>query len=249
MINIPASMLISLPQSAAAGIKMALPWPTGSILTAQVLQQQDAGMATLLIGGQRLQAKVPGHLPLGNIWLQLMERGTPTQFRLLSESRAVEVLAERLAQFVAGSDQKQGGHQQRQEWPMPSQQNQDSYLLQPSANGNRLFLEDRENGSPKGMVQKEVDDNRTALHGRLDLEHLGTVFFAVEKTTETPFQLKLRAREHSAFISLQTPFSQWLKQQNSSDIDGGEGSSPIQGVLSEGEEPIIKPELAVKRVG
>ncbi len=247
MINIPASMLISLPQSAAAGIKLALPWPTGTILTAQVLQQQDAGMATLMIGGQRVQAKVPGYLPLGNIWLQLMERGTPTQFRLLSDARAVEVLAERLAQVVAGSDQKQGSHhQQRQEWPMPSQQNQDSYLMHPSANGNRLFLEDRENGSPKGMVQKEVDDNRMALHGRLDLEHLGTVFFAVEKMTETPFQLKLRAADHSAFISLQAPFSQWMQQQGPSNNEGGEEA--VQGFLSEGEDPIIKPELAVKRV-
>lgn len=246
MINIPASMLISLPQSMTSGIKMALPWPTGSIISAQVLQQQDAGMATLMLGGQKMQAKVPGFLPLGNIWLQLMERGSPSQFRLLSESRAVEVLAERLAQMVTGSDHKQSGHQSlRQEWPMPSQQNQESYLMHPSANGNRLFLEDRENGSAKGMIQKEVDEERTALHGRLDLEHLGTVFFAVEKTIETPFQLKLRASDHRAFISLQAPFDAWLKEKSSSTEAG---AALIQGRLSEGEDPIIKPDHSVKRV-
>jgi len=251
MINIPASMLLTLPQNSAGGIKLSLPWPTGSLVSAQVLQQKEPGMAMLMLGGQRVQAQVPGFLPMGNLWLQLMERGLQTQFRLLSDARAAEILAERLASAATGGDLKQNQQQllrQHQEWPMPSsQQNQTGFNMQASANGNMLLLEDKENGSPKGMVQKDENENRSALHGRVDLEHLGTVFFAVEKSKDHPYQLKLRVSEHLSFISLQSPFTEWLKRLASDHHDQIENSS-IQGRLSEGDEPIINPSLALKRV-
>lgn len=251
MINVPASMLLTLPQNSASGVKMALPWPTGSLVSVQVLQQKDPGMATLMMAGQRVQAQVPGFLPLGNLWLQLMERGLQTQFRLLSDARAAEILAERLAAAVTGGDLKQNQQQllrQHQEWPMPSsQQSQAGFNMQASANGNMLLLEDKGNGSPKGMVQKSENKNRSVLHGRVDLEHLGTVFFAVEKSKDHPYQLKLRVREHRSFISLQSPFSEWLKRL-ASDRQNQIESSSIQGRLSEGDEPIINPALGLKRV-
>jgi len=244
-------MLLSLPQNSASGVKVTLPWPVGSLVSAQVMQQKDPVMATLMMAGQRVQVQVPGFLPMGNLWLQLMERGVQAQFRLLSDVRAAEVLAERLASAATGGDLKQSQQQllrQHQEWPMPSsQQNQTGFNMQASANGNMLLLEDKENGSPKGMVQKDENENRSALHGRVDLEHLGTVFFAVEKAKDNPYQLKMRVSEHRSFISLQAPFAEWFKTLASDHHDQIESAS-IQGRLSEGDEPIINPALALKRV-
>ena len=82
MINIPTTMLSALSQGAASGAKVSLPWPNGSLLSAQVLQKPDAGTAMaqkpdsgtamLQIGNFRLLAKVPTHLPQGNVWIQLL---------------------------------------------------------------------------------------------------------------------------------------------------------------------------------
>ncbi|GAV20948.1 hypothetical protein MMIC_P1926 [Mariprofundus micogutta] len=240
MVNIPGSIFLSLPQGAAKAQGNALPWPNGSILSAKVLQQADSGIATLLIGNQRFQAKTPGQLPTGNIWIQLMERGNPPQFRILSESRAISMLAERLAEMAAGSEKKTPSQhllRQQQEWPLP-QQSQSGYHLHPASNGNMLMLEDRQNGATKGMVQKDEKENRSALHGRLDLDHLGTVYFAIEKKPDSPLQLKLRTAEHDAFLSLHEPFSHWLAEKVQED--------GIEGQLSEGDEPIIKPEHPVR---
>ena len=236
MVNIPGSMLLSIPQGAARAVGAALPWPSGSIVSAQVLQQQPgAGTATVQIGNQQFQANIPGQLPQGNIWLQLMDRGNPAQFRILSETRAIALLADKLAEAATASGKKQGGQilrQQQQEWPM-LQQNQTGYHLHPSPSGNMLMLEDQQNGSTKGMVQKEEEENRSALHGRLDLDHLGTVYFAIENKPDAPLQIKLRAAEHSTFLTLHEPFNHWLAEKSRE--NGSEGQ------ISEGDEPIIKP--------
>jgi len=236
MVNIPASMLLSIPQGAARAVGATLPWPSGSIISAQVLQQQpNTGTATLQIGNQRLQATIPGQLPQGNIWIQLMDRGNPAQFRILSETRAIALLADKLAESAAASGTKQGSplqRQQQQEWPLPPQ-SQTGYHLHPSANGNMLMLEDQQNGSTKGTVQKDTDENRATLHGRLDLDELGTVYFAIESKPDAPLQIRLRTAEHRSFLTLHEPFNDWLAEK------GRESS--IEGQISEGDEPIIKP--------
>jgi len=236
MVNIPGSMLLSIPQGAARAVGAALPWPKGSIVSAQVIQQQpNAGTATLQVGNQRLQATIPGQIPQGNIWIQLMDRGNPAQFRILSESRAISLLADKLAETAAASGTKQGGplqRQQQQEWPLP-QQTQTGFNATPSSNGNMLMLEDRNNGSTKGTIQKDTDEDRTALHGRLDLDELGTVYFAIESKPDAPLKIKLRTAEHSSFLTLHEPFNDWLAEKSR--------ERGIEGQISEGDEPIIKP--------
>ncbi|PJA30972.1 MAG: hypothetical protein CO187_10850 [Zetaproteobacteria bacterium CG_4_9_14_3_um_filter_53_7] len=233
---------MSLPQGAAKAPGAALPWPSGSILSAQVLKQ-DAGTATLLIGNSRYQAQTPGPLPQGNIWIQLMERGNPPQFRILSEARVTAVLAELLGDAAADGGKKMTGQhllrQQQQEWPMP-QHPQTGFHLHSSSAGNMLMIEDRHNRSTKGMVQKDDKEDRSALHGRLDLEHLGTVYFSVENKADAPMQLKLRVAGHNSFLTLYEPFSRWLEEKKR--------DSGIDGHLSEGDEPIIKPERSVRTV-
>jgi len=234
-------MLLALPQGAAKTPGITLPWPSGSLLSAQVQKQSDAGVTTLLVGNYRLQAKIPGLPPHGSIWLQLMDRhANPPQLRILSESRAMAILEERLAEVATGNEKREAGQQstrQQHELPLPKQ-NQTGLHLHPSSNGNSLILEGREDGTPKGMVQKDIKEDTTALHGRVDLDHLGIIYFSVEKSSDTPFKLKVRAGDHRSFVALHEPFTQWLEEKSEADA--------VQGELSQGDEPIIKPE---RRVG
>ena len=109
---------------------------------------------------------------------------------------------------------------------------------QRSANGNSGMLQEHGGSTPRSMIQKDMKDNQTALHGRLDLEHLGIIYFAVEKSGDTPFQLKVRASERSAYVALHEPFNHWLEENSELTV--------AQGELSQGDEPIIKPDRPVR---
>lgn len=240
MINIPASMLLALPQGAGKTPGITLPWPNGSILSAQVQKQPDSAATTLLVGNYRLQTKIDGLPQQGNVWIQLMNKhANPPQLRMLSEARATAILAEQLAE-AAGNEKRTSGQpqpRQQQDWPMPKQ-NQQGFHFHPSSNGSSLMLEEHEGGTPRGMVQKDMKEDLAALHGRLDLEHLGIIFFAVEKSGDAPFQLKVRASDRSAYVALHEPFNRWLEENSE--------RTAAQGELSQGDEPIIKPERPVR---
>lgn len=120
--------------------------------------------------------------------------------------------------------------------PQQAQSGQQQYLFHPAGNGNMLMIDDPEDQSPRGAMEREADENGFTLHGRLDLESLGRLHFALRKLGELPLQIDLRAADHATFVELQQPFSEWLAGQRQQ-----EKGSELNGYLSEGSTPIVQP--------
>ncbi len=206
-------------------------------------------LATIMLGAYRMQAKVPPNTPLGHIWLELMNREIPAQMRILSETRALQLLIRKIADQVQGSNPNQTtaspkasthtAAQSESGWPLPASL-QMPFSLHASQDQERLFLEQTDDESPRGMIQKQVDADRYALHGRLDLDHLDTLFFMLEQRGEQAMQLKLRASSHQAFLALQQPFGQFLADHNDATQEA-DGSISLKGRLFEGNEPFLTP--------
>ncbi|MDX8407213.1 MAG: hypothetical protein R8L58_02390 [Mariprofundaceae bacterium] len=206
-------------------------------------------LATIMLGAYRMQARVPPNTPLGHIWLELMNREIPAQMRILSETRALQLLIRKIADQVQGSSPNQSAASPRASahtavqsesgWPMSASM-QLPFSLHVSQDQERLLLEQADDESPRGMIQKQVDADRYALHGRLDLDHLDTLFFMLEQRGEQAMQLKLRAGSHQAFLALQQPFEKFLAAHNDATQEAEE-AAPLQGRLFEGNEPFLKP--------
>jgi len=249
MIPVAGTLLLGIPMGTQASATSALPWPNGSLISAQIIAVDAPNMATIMIGAYRMQAKVPPNTPLGQIWLELMNRELPAQLRILAESRALEMLVQKIAekmqaQMPAQLAQKsatpaQALLQQEAAWPLPQSSNM-PFHAHVSADQERVFLEQADDQTPRGMMQKQVEPDRYALHGRLDLDELGTLFFMLEQHSAQPMHIKLRAANHQAFLALQEPFRNFLDRQNS-DNPVNDDSSALQGRLFEGREPFIRP--------
>jgi len=251
MIPIASTLLLGIPQTGAIATNSALPWPNGSLISAQVLSMNTPELATIMLGAYRMQARVPPNTPLGHIWLELMNREIPAQMRILTESRALQLLIRKIADQMQGPNANQttatpktsshaaAAAQTEGGWPLPANM-QLPFTLHASQDQERLFLEQADDESPRGMIQKEVDTDRYALHGRLDLDHLDTLFFMLEQRSKQPMQLKLRAGSHQAFLTLQQPFEQFLATQNDT-TQAADEAARLKGRLFEGNEPFLKP--------
>jgi len=226
-----------------------LPWPNGSILSAQ-LEQVTNTSATLVIAGQRFQVSLPPGLlaslpPQARLWLELINRDAPASLRILNRQQAIQALASRLADITTAKQSDAPLPLQRQHgqpgWSWP-----DGHPLQahPSSQGNRLLLDDHANGQPRGMIEQQQDNNEFALHGRLDLDQLGTLYFALQQQPDAPLKLMLRATTHHSLIELQQPFHQWLEQQHQ---QTPAAQTPLQGQLDQADEPILKPRISASR--
>lgn len=218
MINLVAAQLLSVPQGVKPGMA-ALPWPDGSVLSAKLTPGAEPGSAILMLGGYRMQAKVPANTPMGNIWLQLVSHETPAQFRLLSDFKAASLLAEMLAGKVTPKEQptrdasrngQESGWQKLDSEQLP-------FRTDSTADGQRLMLRDREDDSPRGVVHAAANEHRFLLRGRADLDHLGPVAFALEGSGDRPWTLKLYAGRDASVAELRPAFVRWLQQQSEQD--------------------------------
>jgi len=218
MINLIGAQLISLPQGVKSGTAGQLPWPNGSIVSARMVPGESAGHVVLMLGGYRLQAKVPATTQMGNIWLQVINREMPAQFRMLSDFKAVALLSDMLAQKLkpqelAGRDQGRAGNRPSQEsgW-QKMDQSQLPFHTELGADAHRMMLRDQYDGSPRGMVNSNSDEKRFLLHGRADLDHLGPVAFALEGSEGKPWSLKLYAGRDANMAELRPAFLKWLEE-------------------------------------
>jgi len=249
-VKLPGILLSGLvPATNKNAMGSTLPWPNGSILTGR-LENIAAGTATLVIASRHFQANIPAsilaHLPQGQLWLELISREAPAKFRILSRQQAINEIAGRLAE-IAASKQPDIPIQQRHtqsSWQWQSQHPLHAYA---SDNGQRLILDERDSHQPRGMIERHSDADGFALHGRIDLERLGTFFFALQQQSDQAPQLKLRAVRHDAFIQLGAPFNDWLATRQE---HGGSGiQQALQAEFSEGDEPILQPRPPTARHG
>ena len=222
MIDLIGAQLLSLPQGARPATASQLVWPNGSILSARMVPGDSPGNVILMLGGYRLLAKVPANTPMGNIWLQLVNRELPAQFRLLSDFKAASLLAGMLANRMKPQDQKDRENAGREQNPQDTgwkkfEKNQVLFQTQTDSDARRLMLRDPKDGSPRGVIHASSDEHSFLLHGRADLDHFGPVAFALEGSEDQPWTLKLYAGRDSNITELRPAFLKWLEKQRDSE--------------------------------
>ncbi|MDX8396547.1 MAG: hypothetical protein R8K22_09050 [Mariprofundaceae bacterium] len=239
MINVIGTQLLSIPQGAKPEISPQLPWQNGSILSAKLSSGDGMGSIILSLGGYRMRAQVPPNLPMGHVWLQLMSREIPPQFRLLSDAKAASVLSEMLAQQANTKDSASGDiakqvlkQSQDASW-QKLEQGQLPFQMDPALDGRRLMMRDREDGNPQGVMHRQGDEQSFQLRGRVDLGQLGPVGFSLEGAEGRAWQLRVYAAKNSAMTSLRQGFAQWLDQQQSQ-ADATSPRSSLQATLKQG---------------
>lgn len=165
-----------------------LPWPNGSVLSGKLMPPtQGAGMM-LVLGNYRIRVEVPPNTPMGHVWLQLLNKAMPGQFRLLTQAQAESLIVEMLQRKGESPEQAHSAKAK----PMQSEQSTWSKLQTDSlpfafeAHGQHLTLLDKDDGHTQGLLKEETWGQDTfKLSGRLDLAHMGGLAFALEGKKNT----------------------------------------------------------------
>ncbi|MDX8388690.1 MAG: hypothetical protein R8M46_09210 [Ghiorsea sp.] len=203
-----------------------LPWPNGSLLSGRLMPPTEGSGAMLMLGNYRVRVEVPPNTPMGHIWLQLMQREMPGQFRLLTNKQAEALIAEMLQQsntkegVPRGANQEQGSTKgqagSQQEWgKLPT----DNLPFTVEAYGERLMLRDEQGGGTQGLLQKEEGKDSFTLSCRLDLEHLGGLAFSLEGTPDKTWKVHIHLENKVFKYDVEQKFVDWLAQQQ---VDGAQ---------------------------
>lgn len=234
MINLLAAQVLSLPVGAKSDVAPKMPWPNGSLVTAKVMPTDSEGSVILSLGGYRLRAQVPPNTPLGNVWLLLLSRDMPAQFRLLHEAHAVSMLADMLAKKTVKEPRadvaKHVTHATQQGWQKVESEGL-PFLMEQSASGQYVMLHDRHDGSARGMVQRKQEGNDFLLHGRVDLAALGAVMFSLHCVGDT-WQFNVYAAQGDSVDVLRQSFPAWLTLQAKDIV--GEKIADVEGRVTYG---------------
>lgn len=223
MFPIITSQLLSLPEGASTPANQRLPWSNGSLIAAKLIPSDTAGMAQLIIGGYRLAAKVPPTTPMGDIWLQMINREMPAQFRLLNQNQVETVLAKMLTKPASNSATES----------QPAKQNVEQgwgkldtgslpFNAEVAAHGNFLMVRDRESKHRDVLLSSTVDADQFRLLGRVDLEQLGSVAFNLQGGESRDWQLKVFSINPQLLSYLRAHFNIWLQdeQERHKNLDG-----------------------------
>ncbi|MDQ6995162.1 MAG: hypothetical protein Q9M18_06155 [Mariprofundaceae bacterium] len=235
MINLLAAQVLSLPTGAKSDVAPKIPWPNGSIVSAKMMPADSEGSVILSLGAYRLRAQVPPNTPLGNVWLLLLSRDNPAQFRLLHEAHAVAMLADMLAKKTVKEPQADGAKRVA----LASQQNWQKldgevlpFVMNQSASGQYVMLHDRQDGSARGMVHRKNEGHDFLLHGRVDLDALGAVMFSL-RCMDGTWKLNVYANQGKSVDVLRQDFYEWLHTQVSHVTDRSK-TCDIEGQVSYG---------------
>lgn len=202
-----------------------LPWPNGSLLTGKLMPIADAAGVLLVLGQYRVRIEVSPNTPMGQVWIQLLQREYPGKFRLLSDRQAVMVLMEMLqkhgrkldglAQEQAQTTSQSSSHAQAiapkaQDWArLPIDQLPFATLI----HDDRLTLVDSEHGQTRGMLHQEKDSAGFMLHGRLDLDALGAMAFALEGKEGQAWHITLHTQNNDLKLEIERAFAAWLAER------------------------------------
>jgi len=235
MINLLAAQVVSLPMGMKSDVAPKMPWPNGSLMTAKMTPVDAEGSVILSLGGYRLRAQVPPNTPMGNVWLLLLSREMPAQFRLLHEAHAVSMLADMLAQKAVKEPQADVGrrvlHPTQLAWQQMDAEGQ-PFWVEENSSGQYALLNDKKDGSTRGVVHRKQETNGFLLHGRVDLEHLGALVFALH-CVEDQWKLSVYADLGESVEGLRGDFSTWLKRQPTKVVCGTKEYT-VEGVILHG---------------
>ncbi|MDQ6986518.1 MAG: hypothetical protein Q9M25_01790 [Mariprofundaceae bacterium] len=228
-----------MPENVQAPSLTRLPWPNGSIISARLMASDIPGTALLILGSYRLLAEVPPNMPMGEVWMQLMNREMPARFRLLSNTQALYLLVGMLetahpkgakeasahSPLIPQTSKQESG--ERPEWPhMNNPQRHDGKGALPwhgeaASDGNALLWYDKTDEQPRGMLHRHIDDDYFILSGRVDLDELNAVAFSLqgkldEQTTDAipAWKLRLHTAQNRQLGELRDAFTAWLQQQH-----------------------------------
>ena len=215
---------LSLPEGAAASKQSGqrLPWSNGSLIAAKLSPTDTAGVAHLVIGGHRLTAKVPPSTPMGEVWLQLINRNMPAQLRLLSSTQAETVLANMLQKPAAKSTEQQGAKQPTEQGWNKLDTGSLPFTAEVTAHGQHLTIQDRENGHRDVLLSSTIEGDQFCLLGRVELEHLGSVAFNLQGGENCDWLMKVFSANPQLLSYLRAHFNIWLKdeQEKHGNLDG-----------------------------
>ncbi|MDX8380605.1 MAG: hypothetical protein R8M14_00670 [Ghiorsea sp.] len=190
-----------------------LPWPNGSLLSGKLMPLEDAAGALLVLGNYRVRVEVPPNIPMGKVWLELLQREKPGQFRLLTEKQALEFITDLIQKHQGKAVSLQGKKSdvdlQKNEWakfPFSSA----PFYAEP--HGERLMLLDDQH-SPQGFVQKNKTEEGFMLHGRLDLPQLGTVVFQLQGGQDKTWKVSVYHYDKEGGLAMSSQFESWLEGQ------------------------------------
>lgn len=179
LLNVHLPSLMQL-QRAEGG--QVLPWPNGSVLSGKLMPPTSGAGMMLMLGNYRVRVEVPPNTPAGHVWLQLLQKAMPGQFRLLTQAQAENLIAEMLQRKGEPSEQGQAAKPKS----MPTEQtvwsklNSDNFPFAVEADGQRLTLLDKEDGHTQGLLKEEsLGHDDFKLSGRLDLQHIGGLAFSL----------------------------------------------------------------------
>ncbi len=235
MIDLLAAQIVSLPIGAKSDVAPKMPWPNGSLVTAKMTATDSEGSVILSLGGYRLRAQVPPNTPLGNVWLLLLSRDMPAQFRLLHEAHAMSMLADMLAKKSVKEPKADVGQRltqlTQQAWQKMEGDNL-PFIMQQSASGQYVMLHDRQKGSARGMVHRKEEGQGFLLHGRVDLEALGAIMFSLH-CVEATWKLNIYTDHGGSVDTLRRDFPSWLNIQPSRVIYGAK-TCDVEGQVTYG---------------
>lgn len=175
-------------------------------------------------------AQIPPSTPMGAIWLQLIQRDMPVRFRILSQSQAIEILADILQKAENQATAKTSSPTTRNNTPhhplpvsQPQLHEQGWSRLDTTAlpwfttgtpEGNSVMLRDRNGGQDRGMVLRESHGDDFCLQGRLDLEHMGAVLFHLQGGMDTGhWSLTIHTSKSFILSELRTAIQAWTATQ------------------------------------
>lgn len=216
------SQLLSLPEATSSKqSSQRMPWPNGSLMNAKLSPTESPGVAQLVIGGYRLTAKIPPSTPLGDIWLQLINREVPAQFRLLTQAQAETVLAKML-QKSASSPEPQAAKQAAEQAWSKLDTGSLPFNAEATAHGQHLTIQDRESSKHDVLLSSAIEGDQFNLSGRLDLESLGPVAFNLHGGDSCDWALKLFSTNPQLLSYLRAHFNIWLQseQEKHEKLDG-----------------------------
>ncbi|HID36522.1 MAG TPA: hypothetical protein EYP39_03980 [Ghiorsea sp.] len=203
-----------------------LPWPNGSLLSGKIMPMPDAAGALLMLGSYRVRVEVPPNTPMGKVWLELLQREKPGQFRLLTDKQAISFISDMLQKYATKQplemQHKLDSHMQ---W---SKQMIDSLPFFAEQVGGRLLLFEQEGRQAQGFVQELEQKQGFMLNGRLDLAQLGTILFSLRGDEQQPWQIQIHMLDKQKQYVLTQPFADWLAERNR------KNTSQIEGLFSDG---------------
>ena len=224
MFPLVAPQFLNLVEGMQAGSLLQLPWPNGSMLPARLLPTDIPGNVRLQLPGFTFVAQVPPSTPMGEIWLQLIQRNMPARFRILSQSQAIETLAGMLQKTGKQSPGKTPSSATQAHTTQPSQAVQHQHeqgvprldttglpwVATEVHDSRSMMLRDRDSGQERGMVLGEVHEDGFHLQGRLDLEHLGAILFCLQGDDDARhWDLTLHTPSHDVLSELRAAMHTW----------------------------------------